>query len=345
MVALVSVVGLAFVMAYLVVNLLACPGGRLRVLDHPTERSLHSTPIPRTGGLAIWAGSLAGVLIALLLFGRRLELEWMVGAALIVGIVSFIDDRFRVSPFVRLMAHLIAGGLLLVGGFGLQSISLPGIELNLPPQVGLLVSILFIVWMTNLYNFMDGMDGFAGGMAVFGFGTLGTLAYLAGDAHFVALCWLVAASAGGFLVLNFPPARIFMGDNGASVLGLTAAALSLWGNRIGAFPLWIAVLVFSPFAVDATVTLFWRAMRGERVWEAHRSHYYQRLVQLGWGHKKTVLAEYGLMTLCAISGVTGVRLSVFAQWAMIVFWIAAYACLILAIERFSKRPSCKESPR
>src|SRR5690606_5547729 len=101
------------------------------------------------------------------------------------------------------------------------------------------------------------------------------------------LCWVIASAAAGFLVWNFPPARIFMGDTGSSALGLIAGALSLLGDRRGLFPLWVALLVFSPFLLDATVTLIRRAGRRERFWEAHRSHYYQRLA-LRWGHRKTV---------------------------------------------------------
>lgn len=314
--------------------------GTLEVLDYPNARSLHSNPIPRTGGLAIWAGVLTGIAGTLLTSNVPPELAHVVAAALVVLVVSFTDDRFSIPPSVRLMAHIVAGGLLLAGGVGLQSISLPGVQFQLPTWVGLPLSMCFIVWMTNLYNFMDGMDGFAGGMAVFGFGTLGLLAYIAGDGDFALLCWAVMAGAGGFLVLNFPPARIFMGDTGASALGLVAAAFALWGDKLGLFPLWVAVLVFSPFVVDATVTLLRRAVRRERVWEAHRTHYYQRLVQLGWGHKKTVLAEYGLMALCSISAFVCVQLWVPAQWTVMVVWIVLYACLMGAVDRLDRRVSC-----
>lgn len=323
--------GVACLMTYVLVR-----SSRLRILDHPNERSLHNTPVPRTGGLAIWAGGLVGIVVALVSLGGRPEFIYIAAAALLVGVVSFIDDHRHVPVGVRLIAHLIAGGLLLIGGLMMEVVRLPGIDLHLPSAIGLLLSVLFIVWMINLYNFMDGMDGLAGGMAVIGFGALGLLAY-GGNTSFAALCWAVAAAAGGFLFGNFPPARIFMGDTGASVLGLMAAALSLWGDKAGLFPLWVAVLVFSPFVVDATVTLFRRAWQGERIWEAHCSHYYQYLVQLGWGHRKTVLIEYGLMILCAASAVLHVQLSVSAQWITIAVWTIVYVGSILAIEQTDRR--------
>jgi UDP-N-acetylmuramyl pentapeptide phosphotransferase/UDP-N-acetylglucosamine-1-phosphate transferase len=342
MVAFLVLITVAFSFSCLAAYLLVKPG-MLEILDYPNARSLHSNPVPRTGGLAIWAGAIVGVAGLSLTSTVPPALACIVAAVLLVLVISFIDDRFDVPAVVRLIAHVAAAGLLLTGGLGLQFISLPGLQLQLPMFVALPLSICFIVWMTNLYNFMDGMDGFAGGMAVFGFGTLGLLAYIAGDGSFALLCWVVAAAAGGFLVLNFPPARIFMGDTGASALGLVAAAFALWGDKQGLFPLWAAVLVFSPFVVDATVTLLRRAVRRARVWEAHRSHYYQRLVQLGWGHRKTVLVEYGLMALCSISAVLCVRLSASAQWTVIVVWAVIYACLIVAVDGLDRRVSYKRA--
>ena len=166
---------------------------------------------------------------------------------------------------------------------------------------------LATMWVTNLYNFMDGSDGLAGGMALFGFGAYALAAWLAGDAVFVVVAASIAAAAAAFLVFNFPPAKVFMGDAGSIPLGFLAAALGILGWRAGHWPLWFPVLVFSPFIIDASVTLARRLLRGERVWRAHRSHYYQRLVQLGWGHRNTALAEYALMAGCGAARALGAR--------------------------------------
>lgn len=310
---------------------------KFRLLDYPNHRSLHHVPVPRVGGLAIWAGLAAGVAIVLVMFGFRYELVWIITAVSIVGFVSLADDWFDVPILLRLVVHIAGGGLLLLGGLSLESIKLPGLEIHAPVAINAILGVSLIVWMINLYNFMDGMDGFAGGMAIFGFGTLGVLAYMAGDEYFALLCVAVTTAVAGFLVFNFPPARIFMGDGGASVLGLLAAALSLWGDSKGLFPFWVAVLIFSPFVVDATVTLVRRSIRGEPVWRAHRSHYYQQLVQLGWGHRKTVIAEYALMGLCAISAVVCTRVSVLAQWAIIIFWIFAYIGIMITVDQLMKQ--------
>ena len=128
-----------------------------------------------------------------------------------------------------------------------------------------------------------------------------------------------------------------MGDAGSSLLGFLAAGLSLWASAAGIFPLWIAVLVFSPFIVDATVTLGRRFWRRERVWEAHKSHCYQRLVQLGWGHRKTVVWEYLLMMLCSLSAVAALHLGPTYQWWLLGSWIVIYVTLIVLVNRLAGR--------
>jgi UDP-N-acetylmuramyl pentapeptide phosphotransferase/UDP-N-acetylglucosamine-1-phosphate transferase len=128
-----------------------------------------------------------------------------------------------------------------------------------------------------------------------------------------------------------------MGDVGSSLLGMSAAAFSLWADREGYFPLWVALLVFSPFIVDATVTLLRRLGRGERVWEAHKSHYYQRLVQLGWGHRRTVLAEYVLMAACALSAFVALYAPVAARWTVLGGWLVVYLLVMAWIDQAEVR--------
>jgi UDP-N-acetylmuramyl pentapeptide phosphotransferase/UDP-N-acetylglucosamine-1-phosphate transferase len=151
------------------------------------------------------------------------------------------------------------------------------------------------------------------------------LGWHAEDLTFTAISASVAAAAGGFLLGNFPPARIFLGDLGSASLGLLAAALALLGARRGHFPLWVAWLAFSPFMVDATWTLLRRLIRGERVWQAHRTHHYQRLVLAGWSHRRTLLRAYLLMAGCAATAVAAPSLSVRDQWLLLGGWAVIYA--------------------
>lgn len=200
--------------------------------------------------------------------------------------VSFLDDLRDLSVLWRFLAHFVAAGAV-AGLYFLPSVGF----------VGAVLAVLVIVWMTNLYNFMDGSDGLAGGMALFGFFFYGVAAWLHGEVTFAWANWSVAAASLAFLVFNFYPARIFMGDAGSIPMGFLAAVFGLLGWRAAYWPLWFPVLVFSPFILDSSVTLVKRLLRGEKVWQAHREHYYQRLIQMGWGHRRTALAEYVLMAL------------------------------------------------
>lgn len=334
----------AFATAFILDDYLSRPGSGSRILDHPNVRSLHSRPIPRTGGLAVLAGIGTGVPVIWIGMDDPYR-----GGIIILGaglaplaLVSFLDDRMGVSARWRILVHLLAASTLLVVGLVPGQFDLPGLDFPLPAWIAILLTLLFTVWLINLYNFMDGMDGFAGGMAVIGFSTLAWLGWA--DAGFATLCLTVAAASAGFLIHNFPPAKIFLGDTGSTSLGFLAAACSLWGSKSGLFPFWVTILVFSPFIVDATVTLLRRLLRGEKIWEAHRSHYYQRLVLLGWGHRRTVLAEYALMLACAGSALLAVRLSSVGQAALAAGWLFIFGLLMGGVRRLERERVTVSAP-
>jgi UDP-GlcNAc:undecaprenyl-phosphate/decaprenyl-phosphate GlcNAc-1-phosphate transferase len=296
-------------------------------LDHPNRRSLHHAPTPRVGGI----GVLVGVGIALAVVGA--DTVRTLGAGLVVlAAVSLADDVRGVGIATRLAAHFVAAGLL-VGSV-------------VYTQMGLAASLLIAVgavWMINLYNFMDGSDGLAGGMALFGFSFYALAAWLGGNEAYALLNLSIAAAAAAFLCFNFHPARVFLGDIGAVPLGYLAAALGLIGWNRGLWPLWFPLLVFSPFIVDASLTLARRAARRERVWEAHFDHYYQRLIRMGWGHRRTALSEYALMFLCGFAAVTALSAGTAAQALLVGAAVLVYAVLAAAVDlawfRFHARQS------
>lgn len=329
----------AFAIAAGLTHYLASPHTRLNLLDQPNARSLHTRPTPVTGGIAILASLASSSIVAAYFFNLPVQpLLWIAVSTFLVASVSLIDDWRTLSALHRLGVHFLAAYLLLVqGNLWIDNLQFSGEVWHLPSLLKTTISLLLVVWWINLYNFMDGMDGFAGGMAVFGFGSLAILGILGGHTVFLLLNLLIVAASLGFLIFNFPPARIFMGDTGSSSLGLLAAALSLWGSQLGLFPLWIALLIFSPFIVDATVTLIRRALHGEKIWLAHRSHYYQRLVQLGWGHQRTVLAEYALMASCSGSAFLALYLPPQWQWVILALWLCIYPALMWAVHRLIKK--------
>lgn len=284
-------------------------------MDRPNERSLHARPIPRTGGLAIMAGVVAGCVLVPSLPWAALLL------ALTLGLLSFADDLRSLPISVRFAAQLAAAGVFTL----LHLAALPHVLWAVPVVLG-------IVWVSNLYNFMDGSDGLAGGMAVIGFGCLALAAVKGGDLGIATLCAVLAAAALGFLVHNFPPARVFMGDAGSVPLGFLAATLGYLGWGRGLWPAWFPVLVFSPFVVDASVTLVKRALRGERFWQAHKQHYYQRMVQIGLGHTRTALIQYALMLATGASALVALELQERNQWLLVAAWAAGYALLMVLFD-------------
>ena len=285
-------------------------------IDRPNERSLHNVPTPRTGGLGLHAAVLLSWPIAGAAIPNVILLLYL---GLIV--VSAMDDVRGLPVLVRLAAHLIAG--CTVSAYLLMPSAAPAT---------VILGALCIVWMINLYNFMDGSDGLAGGMALFGFVFYGIAAHMAGSTAFALLNFSIASAAAAFLIFNFHPARIFLGDAGSIPLGFLAGSLGLAGWLQNCWTWWFPLLVFSPFIVDASVTLLKRACARANIWRAHRDHYYQRLVQMGWGHRRTALFEYALMCICGVSALAGLGCSQSAQLALLTTVTAAYAMLIVAIE-------------
>ena len=288
-------------------------------IDLPNERSLHVVPIPRIGGIVLVAVALA--VAAAMAPGLR---PLLVIAAML-ALVSAWDDRHGLPVAVRLAAHLAAAAGALVA-----------LRIEASPWI-MLVAVLVLTWAMNLYNFMDGADGLAGGMALFGFGALGVAA--AGPTPGIAVaCSCIAAAAAGFLWHNFHPARVFLGDAGSIPLGFLAGSLGMAGSAQGAWPPWFPVLVFSPFIVDASLTLVARLLRGERPWRAHREHVYQRMVSGGLGHRRTALLWYVLMVACGASALSGLRLEASLQWALVAGWAVIYGILAaVTMRRFPLR--------
>jgi Fuc2NAc and GlcNAc transferase len=304
------------------------------VVDVPNHRSSHSEPTPRGGGLAIAIATLAGggALAALGVVPRALALAFIGGGALIAAI-GWLDDHRPVRAGVRLVVHLVAA-VWAVGWIGApRAIDLGVGSIPLGP-FGALVGVLGIVWFTNLFNFMDGIDGLAGGEAVVVGLAAGALLLIRGATGPAGLALLIAGASAGFLVWNWAPARIFMGDVGSGLLGYLFAVLAIASDGAGAVPLLVWVLLCGAFVFDATVTLARRALRGERLQDAHRSHAYQRVLAVGWGHARvsgSVLILDAVLALLAFTAVREPRLLLLCFAGA----VATLTALYLRIERAS----------
>jgi UDP-N-acetylmuramyl pentapeptide phosphotransferase/UDP-N-acetylglucosamine-1-phosphate transferase len=306
---------------------------RLRLIDVPNERSSHHAPTPRGGGIGIVIGCLAPLLIL------RFHETWPCGfpaigvGALVIAGVSLADDLWSLSAKLRLTVHLSVAFAVVLALNVCEPMQLPA-GLSMPAAFAVVP--LAVVWMVisiNAYNFMDGIDGLAGVQAVVA-GTAWGIAGLMGHSTFIAACgFMIAGAALGFLVHNWPPARLFMGDVGSAFLGYSFAVLPLIEHprRVGFI---VAGIFFIwPFLFDVSVTLVRRFARGEPLLMAHRSHLYQRLVARGVPHS-TVLGAYAALAIAGAAAglayVAGARAMSFGTVAVIV---VAAASLWWRVER------------
>ncbi|MCE7914321.1 MAG: glycosyltransferase family 4 protein [Nitrosomonas sp. PRO4] len=278
------------------------------MLDHPNSRSLHTIPIPRIGGLGLFLG----VIAAWLLFSMVIPVSIWIGVSLLI-LVSLADDIWHAPIWCRLLIQGIAAI-----GFSLAHV------FHDYGWVITLGAVITVIWIANAYNFMDGSDGLAGGMAVIGFGYYGCFAYLTGHYDFAIVNFTIASAALAFLIHNFYPARIFLGDSGSIPLGFLAAGLGIVGWRENIWSVWLPILIFSPFLADSSVTLFKRLIRGEKVWQAHREHYYQRIIQRGFGHRNMALSGFALMIAAGGSAVWAGQHDLKVQYWVVAIWAGIY---------------------
>ncbi len=270
---------------------------RRRVLDHPNERSLHTAPTPRGGGLAIVVLVLGAGLWSAQEAGWSRSLVYLAGGT-VIAFLGWRDDVKSLSARVRFLVQglVAAVSILGLGYFKVVAVPMLG-DLQLG-VVGIVITFLWIVGLTNAYNFMDGIDGIAGGVALAG--GLGWM-MLATNIHNTFVFWIaLAAAAGslGFLGHNWPPAKVFMGDVASTFLGYTFAVLPLLSADQGGDALLLGTLLMWTFIMDAGVTFLRRLFRGENVFAAHRTHLYQRLVVGGYSHA-AISSLYILLTLVA----------------------------------------------
>ena len=288
-------------------------------MDYPNARSLHVTPTPRIGGIGI----IVAISISSILVQSLVLLPFMLGLWVLAAI-SLLDDYRNLPVHWRLLAHVVVAVACVL--------SFPAIS-----GVNVFVASLAIVWMTNLYNFMDGADGLAGGMAVIGFGALTVAAWGAGAVDVAMFCAAIAAAALAFLRFNFPPAKLFMGDAGSIPLGFLAASIGVYGTAQHYWSALFPVMIFSPFILDASVTLLKRALRGEKIWRAHHEHYYQRLVRMGWSHKKMTLAAYAFMLFCAMVGLAYLQ-QPDSSILLVMLWLSSFLLIFITLDwRWSRR--------
>lgn len=310
---------LLFLISYLATGIIRAYALKKSVLDVPSARSSHTIPTPRGGGLAIVIAFYLGV--AYLAFSHLIP--WQLTAALsggiIIALVGYWDDHQSVPARWRAFFHFVAA-IWTVGwlhGFPVLALGPWSIPLHF---FGSFLAVFAMVWFINLYNFMDGIDGLASLEAIFVSCLAGVVLFALGQTSLSLLCFILLVSCGGFLIWNWPPAKIFMGDVGSGFIGFIFATFLLVTAKNNILPPLFWFVALAVFVADATYTLIRRVLHKQAWYEAHREHAYQQLVQKSFSHKNTtlVLTAFNLFILAPL-----------AIWTVVDARYSLYVCVML----------------
>lgn len=301
------------------------------LIDVPNSRSSHSVPTPRGGGVAIVVSFLLVLPILLASAMASPSVTWaLMGGGAAIAVLGFLDDHGHIAARWRLLGHFGAAVWALFWIGGLPVISLPGMTVDLG-WLGHVAAMFYLVWVLNLYNFMDGIDGLASIEAMCVCLGASAIYWMGGYSALIGVPLLLSMAVLGFLYWNFPGARIFMGDAGSGFLGFVLGVLSLIASWQNASLLWVWLILLGVFIVDATFTLIRRLLRGDKVYEAHRSHAYQFASRQVGGHVPVTLSVLAInllwLTPIAISvGVLGLNglLGVIIAYVPLIFLAAKY---------------------
>ncbi len=278
-----------FILSFALTGIIRAYLLRKAILDIPNERSSHVTPTPRGGGIAIVLSFFLGV--GWLAWQELIPLgltKALLGGGTLIAITGYWDDLYSLSASRRILLHFLAAfwALYCLGGFPILELGPWKVHLG---WLGFGLAAIGMVWLTNLYNFMDGIDGLAGSEALFVSLVGAVVLHVMGVTGMSLLCFFLAAAVLGFLLWNWPPAKIFLGDVGSGLLGYVFATLAIASANQQHLPILFWLTLLAIFIFDTTFTLLRRMLRGERWYAAHCQHLYQRLTQQGASHAKVTL--------------------------------------------------------
>lgn len=316
---------------------------RVRIMDVPNERSSHRAPVPKSGGIAIVTTFLIGI-VAIYLLGDKTPITkgYFVGfivSSLAIALVSFYDDINYKFFTVKLGTQLVAAVLVLCFGIVIDEIGIPGYGLAHVGWIAYPLSLLWIVGLTNAFNFMDGLDGLAAGVAVIVSFFLGYITLVNGSTFVYITCYAIFAGALGFLRYNIPPAKIFMGDVGSAFLGFVFATLAIISARYdhSHTSFFVVPLLLFHFIFDTSFTFVRRLMSKEYVTQAHRTHLYQLLNQLGWSHLRVSLFQYAMCLAQGIGAVYMVHVKGDQRLFVFIPFLIFQICYAVVVVRKAKR--------
>jgi len=286
----------------------------VRVMDIPNPRSSHTRPVPKSGGISFVVTFVVGSLIIYFVAEiARIDDRYFWGyviSAVLLAIVSYVDDVMQKTFLAKVLTQVLCVAVVLASGVIVTRLAIPywgEVQLG---WIGYVLTFLWILGLTNAYNFMDGLDGLAAGVAVIAAGFLCAIAFQQLSVFVYMSSYVLLAGAAGFLIFNFPPARIFMGDVGSAFLGFTFATLAVIGASLdlGHLSFYIVPMLLFHFIFDSVFTFLRRLARGEKVYLAHRTHLYQLFNSLGYSHRVVSLFHYALTVVQGIAAFVSIGL-------------------------------------
>ncbi len=313
---------------------------RLNLVDQPDNRKQHQNAVPSVGGLAIFFGIAAGFLY---LQPEDPQMPAIIIGAIIMLLTGFLDDIFDLRPSAKLLGQILAASVVAYSGLVIEKLTLPFIgTVFLGEYVGIALTIFWIVAAANAINLIDGLDGLAGGVSTIAFISILIMAIMDFRVVVIGLCVLLIGSTLGFLVFNFHPAKIFMGDTGALFLGYSIAIISMLGlfKNVAFFSFVIPIIVIALPVFDTLLAIIRRVHNKQGVSVADRNHIHYRLLKNGYSHKESVLIIYafsmffGAMAIVVNNAQLMTSLAVFC-FIILGIHLFSIICGIVSIERFA----------
>ncbi len=295
----------ALVLSYFFTPIVIKIAHHVNAIDVPKDdRRVHKEPIPLIGGLGIYAAVMLCIMIFVKLPNDKI-LSIMV-ASLMIVFVGFVDDINPLSAKYKFIVQIFAACIIAYGGIRIRTLQpffMGGNQIVFGSFVSYFITVFWIVGITNTINFIDGLDGLTGGIATISSLTISYIAISNNRVEIAVICVILAGACLGFLRYNFNPARIFMGDTGALFLGFMLSVISIEGTIKGA----VAITVIAPILAlgipifDTSFAIFRRLKKGQAPWEADKGHLHHRILEMGYGQKKTVIVLYIINILLALS--------------------------------------------
>ncbi|PCI41057.1 MAG: UDP-phosphate alpha-N-acetylglucosaminyl 1-phosphate transferase [Rhodospirillaceae bacterium] len=316
---------------------------RVRIIDAPNERSSHTVPTPRSGGIAILITFFVGLAAVKLLGGDPAldqDFFWVfVGTALLIAVVSIFDDLAGLSFKAKLLTQIAAAIVVMSFGVVVDRLGLPGIGMVDLGLWGYPLTLIWIVCLTNAFNFMDGIDGLSGGTVVVAASFFAAITFLQGSTFVYLMSIVLVWSCLGFLILNWQPAKIFMGDSGSQFLGFVLAVLAVIAGKFDAShtSYMVMVLLFFHYIWDTAYTFIRRLKNGERVTDAHRSHLYQLMNRLGLSHVQVTLIYLSIGVLQGLGALALINLDGSLRMLVFLPFLALQIGLTITVTRRARQ--------